>query len=135
MPPSLFNFPDFKGKVDQSRTEAVDELTNLPDIESEISSAERLTREAEQAVGDAKQVAEEAATLAEEANLKAKNLAEESTKLAEIAHQTEKSTQNTDSLDSLNIDIDALAATTKDFENQVESHKHLRLFLLSLISN
>lgn len=113
---------DFHGKVEQSREQAVEELANLPDIAKEIETAEAITSETEQAVGDAQKNAEEAESFAEEAQLKSENLATESAKLAGMVEQTmAKSTESRDALDGLSTDIDAIASTTKDFENQANS--------------
>jgi hypothetical protein len=65
---------DFSSKVDQSKQEALDELSQLPEIEKELNESESITQEAEAAVGDAKQNADQAFQLSTEAKLKAENL-------------------------------------------------------------
>lgn len=58
----------------KNREDALEELRNLPEIEKELNEAELLTREAEEAVGDAKTNADDSNRIAVEAKIKANNL-------------------------------------------------------------
>ncbi|KAL3091629.1 hypothetical protein niasHT_024211 [Heterodera trifolii] len=113
---------DFHSKIEQSRAEATEEMTNLADIEKEIEEAQATTKEAEGAVGDASQNAKEAAEVAEEAKMKAQNLAMEAANLTDATEQTMAgATETKSALDTLSSELDSVLTTTKDFENQAIS--------------
>ncbi|KAI1706360.1 laminin EGF domain-containing protein [Ditylenchus destructor] len=113
---------DFHEKVQQSKEEALAELANLPEIEKELNGAESTTKEAEEAVGDARYNANQALKVAEESKIKADNLIQESNQLGQSTDTTkEQADARRDSLDNLANSIDSLATTTKDFENQALS--------------
>lgn len=60
--------------MDASKSEAIEELKNLKEIEKEIALAEDTTREAENAIGNAKNDAQMAEKIALQAEKEAKSI-------------------------------------------------------------
>nr|CAD2172703.1 unnamed protein product [Meloidogyne enterolobii] len=113
---------DFHGKIEQSRSDALNELSGVQEIQDELISVEEQAKEAELALIDIRRNSEEARNFAEEAKLKAENLEKESTKLGENAEETNKKSEEIKNLlDTLQLDIDRTSTTTKDFENEANS--------------
>lgn len=65
---------DFQERVDASKSEAIEELKNLKEIEEEIALAENITQEAENAIGNAKNDAQMAEKIALQAEKEAKSI-------------------------------------------------------------
>uniref|UniRef100_A0A915PKZ8 Laminin EGF-like domain-containing protein n=1 Tax=Setaria digitata TaxID=48799 RepID=A0A915PKZ8_9BILA len=115
---------DFQVRVDASKSEAIEELRNLRDIEKEIALAEDTTREAEDAIGNAKNDAQMAEQIALEAEKEAKSISKGA---YELRNQTQDARKTAEQLKSdaeqLVNDVKETGTTMEDYRRQASSDK------------
>uniref|UniRef100_A0A914ZML2 Laminin-like protein lam-2 n=1 Tax=Parascaris univalens TaxID=6257 RepID=A0A914ZML2_PARUN len=121
---TLNTLNDFQALVDGSKEEAVEELGKLKEIEERIALAEDTTREAENAIGNAKNDVEAAEQIALQAEEEAKTISE---KAHELRNQTAGTLKNAESMkmdaNQLTNDITETAATLGDYKRQAGTDK------------
>ncbi|VDK83113.1 unnamed protein product [Litomosoides sigmodontis] len=115
---------DFQERVDASKSEAIEELKNLKEIEKEIALAEDTTREAENAIGNAKNDAQVAEKIALQAEKEAKSISKEAYELRNQTQGVRKTAEELkSSADQLVNDVMETGITMEDYRRQASSDK------------
>ncbi|KAK6112254.1 Laminin-like protein lam-2 [Brugia pahangi] len=115
---------DFQERVDATKSEAIEELRNLKEIEKEIALAEETTREAENAIGNAKNDARMAEKIALQAEKEAKSISKEAYELRNQTQYVRKTAEQLKSdANQLVSDVKETSTTMEDYRRQASSDK------------
>ncbi|MCP9257374.1 Laminin-like protein lam-2 [Dirofilaria immitis] len=111
---------DFEERVDASKSEAIEELKNLKEIEKEIALAENTTREAEDAIGNAKMTR----SWLKKSLYKLKRKLKEAYELRNQTQDVRKTAEQLkSSADQLVNDVKETGTTMEDYRRQASSDK------------